>query len=85
MRATIETTRSLCGPLSAASWSGSDARWRPRPRTPPRLDLFRTLKPDLVTLDIVMAETDEIDSLSAFRAMREEAPETQYPDDRDAV
>jgi len=41
------------------------------------LSLFRALKPDLVTLDIVMTETDEIDSLSAFRAMREEAPETQ--------
>ncbi len=41
------------------------------------LSLFRTLKPNLVTLDIVMAESDGIDSLSAFRAMREEAPETQ--------
>ena len=41
------------------------------------LSLFRTLKPNLVTLDIVMAETDGIDSLTAFRAMREEAPETQ--------
>ncbi len=41
------------------------------------LSLFRTLKPNLVTLDIVMAETDGVDSLTAFRAMREEAPATQ--------
>ena len=39
------------------------------------LNLFRSLKPDLVTLDIVMAEADGIDSLNAFRAIRQEAPE----------
>ncbi len=39
------------------------------------LSLFRSLKPDLVTLDIVMAEADGIDSLTAFRAIRQEAPE----------
>jgi len=40
------------------------------------LSLFRTLEPNVVTLDIVMSETDGIDSLTAFRAMRQEAPET---------
>lgn len=38
------------------------------------LSLFRALRPDLVTLDIVMAEADGIDTLGAFRAIREEAP-----------
>ena len=39
------------------------------------LSLFRTLKPDLVTLDIVMAEVDGVDTLAAFNAIRREAPE----------
>lgn len=38
------------------------------------LRLFRSLRPDLVTLDIVMAEADGIDTLAAFRAIRKEAP-----------
>ncbi len=38
------------------------------------LSLFRSLKPDLVTLDVVMAEADGTDSLTALRAMRQEIP-----------
>jgi two-component system, chemotaxis family, chemotaxis protein CheY len=38
------------------------------------LTLFRSLRPDFVTLDIVMAEADGIDTLAAFRAIRKEAP-----------
>lgn len=40
------------------------------------LQLFRELKPGLVTLDILMPERDGISSLDAFRAMRAEAPDT---------
>ena len=39
------------------------------------LSLFRTLKPELVTLDIVMAEVDGIDTLGAFNAIRKAAPD----------
>jgi two-component system, chemotaxis family, chemotaxis protein CheY len=39
------------------------------------LSLFRTVHPDMVTLDIVMAEVDGIDTLSAFQTMRKEAPD----------
>jgi two-component system, chemotaxis family, chemotaxis protein CheY len=41
------------------------------------LSLFRSLKPDLVTLDVVMAEADGTDSLTALRAMRHEDPNAQ--------
>ena len=40
------------------------------------LKLFRELKPKLVTLDVMMPERDGIDSLAAFRTMRNEAPDT---------
>lgn len=39
------------------------------------LKLFRELKPDLVTLDLMMPELEGVESLSAFRAMRKEDPE----------
>ncbi len=39
------------------------------------VSLFRTLHPNLVTLDIVMAEADGVDTLAAFRTIREEAPD----------
>lgn len=41
------------------------------------LRLFRELKPDLVTLDVMMPELEGVESLTAFRAMRKEAPETR--------
>ena len=40
------------------------------------LRLFRELKPKLVTSDVMMPERESIDSLIAFRTMRNEAPET---------
>jgi two-component system, chemotaxis family, chemotaxis protein CheY len=40
------------------------------------VSLFRTLHPDLVTLDVVMAETEGIDSLAALRTIHQEAPDT---------
>ena len=40
------------------------------------LRLFRQLKPALVTLDVLMPEREGVSSLDAFRAMRQEAPET---------
>lgn len=40
------------------------------------LRLFRQLRPNLVTLDVMMPMTGELDSLGAFRAMRKENPET---------
>jgi two-component system chemotaxis response regulator CheY len=40
------------------------------------LRLFRELKPKLVTLDVMMPEREGIDALTAFRAMRGEAPDT---------
>lgn len=39
------------------------------------LALFKTLKPDFVTLDVVMPQVDGIDALAAFRMMKSEAPE----------
>jgi two-component system, chemotaxis family, chemotaxis protein CheY len=39
------------------------------------LRLFRELKPKLVTLDVMMPERESVDSLTAFRAMKKEAPE----------
>jgi two-component system chemotaxis response regulator CheY len=41
------------------------------------LRLFRELKPDLVTLDVMMPELQGVESLSTFRIMRKEAPETR--------
>ena len=38
--------------------------------------LFRELKPRLVTLDVMMLEREGVDSLTAFRAIRKEAPDT---------
>jgi two-component system chemotaxis response regulator CheY len=40
------------------------------------LQLFRHLKPGLVTLDILMPEREGVTSLDAFRAMKAEAPDT---------
>jgi two-component system chemotaxis response regulator CheY len=40
------------------------------------LRLFRELKPRLVTLDVMMPEREGVDTLSAFRAIRAEAPDT---------
>ncbi len=39
------------------------------------LALFKTLKPDFVTLDIIMPQVDGIDALAAFRGIRSENPE----------
>ncbi len=36
--------------------------------------MFKKLKPDLVTLDLMMPAVQGVDSLSAFRAMRAEHP-----------
>lgn len=41
------------------------------------LQLFRTLKPELVTLDVVMPQVEGMDALSAFRLMRKEQPQAQ--------
>jgi two-component system chemotaxis response regulator CheY len=41
------------------------------------LTLFRDLKPDLVTLDVMMPERDGVDSLRAFRLMRNECPDAK--------
>lgn len=41
------------------------------------LQLFRTLEPELVTLDVVMPQVDGLDALSAFRLMRQERPAAQ--------
>ena len=40
------------------------------------LKLFRELKPGLVTLDLMMPEREGVTSLSAFRAIRKEAPDS---------
>lgn len=40
------------------------------------LKLFRELRPGLVTLDVMMPEREGVTSLSVFRAMRKEAPES---------
>jgi two-component system chemotaxis response regulator CheY len=39
------------------------------------LKMFRELKPDIVTLDVMMPEIDGLDSMAAFRLMRNEAPQ----------
>jgi two-component system chemotaxis response regulator CheY len=38
------------------------------------LQLFKALKPELVTIDVVMPQVDGIDAISAFRKMRAENP-----------
>jgi two-component system chemotaxis response regulator CheY len=38
------------------------------------LDLFRTIKPDVVTLDVLMPRVGNLDSLGFFRILRKEAP-----------
>ena len=40
------------------------------------LKLFRELKPGLVTLDVMMPEREGVTSLSAFRTIRKEAPDS---------
>ena len=40
------------------------------------LELFRKLRPSLVTLDVMMPEREGIGSLTVFRMMRKEAPDT---------
>jgi DNA-binding NarL/FixJ family response regulator len=40
------------------------------------LKLFRELRPGLVTLDVMMPEREGVTSLSAFRAIRKEAPDS---------
>ncbi len=40
------------------------------------LKLFRELRPGLVTLDVMMLEREGVTSLTAFRAMKKEAPDT---------
>jgi len=40
------------------------------------LQLFRELRPGLVTLDVMMPEREGVTSLSAFRAIRKEAPDS---------
>jgi two-component system chemotaxis response regulator CheY len=41
------------------------------------LKMFRELKADIVTLDVMMPEIDGLNSMAAFRQMRREAPGTQ--------
>jgi two-component system chemotaxis response regulator CheY len=41
------------------------------------LKMFRELKADIVTLDVMMPEIDGFDSVAVFRQIRREAPETQ--------
>jgi two-component system chemotaxis response regulator CheY len=41
------------------------------------LKMFRELKADIVTLDVMMPEVDGFNSMAAFRQMRREAPATQ--------
>ena len=40
------------------------------------LSLYKTLKPDFVTLDVVMPHVDGIDALTAFRMIKKEDPAT---------
>ena len=40
------------------------------------LAIFRTVRPDVVTLGLDLPGTEEMDSISLFRDMRREAPET---------
>jgi len=38
------------------------------------VSLFRALRPNVVTLDLVMPNEDEMDALTAFRIIKKEAP-----------
>jgi two-component system, chemotaxis family, chemotaxis protein CheY len=38
------------------------------------VSLFRALRPDVVTLDLVMPDEDEMDALTAFRTIKKEDP-----------
>lgn len=38
------------------------------------IELYKRLKPDLVTLDIIMPEVEEVDAISALRAMVNATP-----------
>jgi len=38
------------------------------------VSLFKELKPNVVTLDLVMPNKDEMDALTAFRIIKKEAP-----------
>jgi two-component system chemotaxis response regulator CheY len=40
------------------------------------LKLFRATKPDIVTLDLVMPKHDDIDAMTALRAIKKEEPYT---------
>lgn len=40
------------------------------------LTMFRQLRPNLVTLDVMMPVAGELDSLAAFRLMKKENPES---------
>lgn len=40
------------------------------------LKMFRTLKPEVVTMDLLMPEVEHIDPMAAIRAIREEAEDT---------
>jgi len=39
------------------------------------LAMFQKLKPELVTLDVMMPETEGINSLAAFRTMKQQSPD----------
>lgn len=39
------------------------------------LALFRTLRPDFVTLDVIMPQVDGIDAMATFRMIKSEAPD----------
>jgi two-component system chemotaxis response regulator CheY len=41
------------------------------------LKMFRELKPDIVTLDVMMPEIGGLDSMAVFRLMRNEDPQAQ--------
>ena len=57
------------------------------------LDLFRTVRPNLVTLDVMVAQTGGLGALALFRIMRSEQPQTPiliicglaFPQVRDAL
>jgi two-component system, chemotaxis family, chemotaxis protein CheY len=39
------------------------------------LELFRNLSPDLITLDLIMPDTNQMDGKQLFRTIRKESPE----------
>jgi len=40
------------------------------------IDLFRTTRPDVITLDVQLRSTQGVDSLALFRTIRSESPST---------